>query len=553
MLGNSASRYTALGMIDDVTRQIPLPSRRGPGGDRRVRTRSRIPALTILYHPDCRRVGERVLLNELASGKQVALSRSELGFAAPGENRFRALEDPYLSRRPVVLRHDAKTAQIVVESTGTPTALMINGTLVEGERRLPAEDLERGAVFELGQRIVLILNLMSAAPVDSRSTPELIGDSDGINRVRNEIETVAGLDLPVLLRGETGTGKELVARAIHQASKRHDQTFLGLNMGAITPSLAVSELFGAVKGAFTGAVRSQPGYFQRAHHGTLFLDEIGATPSEVQVMLLRVLETGEVQRVGTQETQVIDVRLISATDANLEEAIDSGRFRGPLLHRLAGYEIRIPPLRDRRDDIGRLLFHFLRRELRTIGEEHCLDFDSPEEPQWLAPSIAARLARYDWPGNVRQLQNVARQLVVASRGSETARVSGPVERVLRAVDAPSTTVANASHLDSDVTPAQGSPTPRFRKPSEVSEEELLQALRANRWELKPTAANLRISRGSLYNLIAKSPRLRKTSDVSESEILECYERCSGNLDQMVDQLEISRSGLQMRMKALDIG
>src|SRR5262249_34932398 len=156
-----------------------------------------------------------------------------------------------------------------------------------------------------------------------------------------------------------GTGKELVARAIHESGRRRGAVCLSVNMGAIPPSLATSELFGAVRGAYTGAVRDHLGYFQRAHGGTLFLDEIGETPPEVQVMLLRVLEPGEVQRVGSPQTQKVDVRLIAATDADLERALHEGRFRAPLLHRLSGYEIYIPPLRERRDDFGRLLFHFL--------------------------------------------------------------------------------------------------------------------------------------------------------------------------------------------------
>ena len=540
-------------MIDDETRQVPIQIRRGPGDERRLRSRARVPALTILYHPISARVGERVLLHELTAGEPVELSRSELGFSAPGESRFGPLDDPYLSRKPAVLSRDS-ASRIRLTTSGTPTQVVVDGVIVDNERCLEEDDLERGVVIELGQRVVLLLNRMSARPIEARPSPELIGDSDAMARVHQEIATVAGLDLPVLLRGETGTGKELVARSVHQASERRDLAFLGLNMGAITPSLAASELFGAVKGAFTGAARSQPGYFHRAHLGTLFLDEIGETSSEVQVMLLRVLESGEIQRVGAQEPQVVDVRLIAATDADLEKEITDGRFREPLLHRLAGYEIMIPPLRDRRDDIGRLLFHFLRQELREIGEESRLDPSPPEAPPWLPLSIVARLARHDWPGNVRQLYNVARQLVVGSRGSETAQVSAPVERVLRTVDAAGVAAARIS-LAEEPDRADSPAEPRnakFRKPAEVTEAELLETLRANKWELKPTASELRISRGSLYNLIGKSPRLRKSSDLSQDEILECREQCAGDLERMVERLEISRSGLQMRMKALGI-
>src|SRR5262249_36055632 len=146
--------------------------------------------------------------------------------------------------------------------------------------------------------------------------------------------------------------------------------FLALNLGALPPSLAAAELFGATRGAFTGAEQARRGYFRRAHGGTLFLDEIGETPQEVQPLLLRGLESGEIQPLGSEERVHADVRIVAATDTDLEQAVATGRFRGPLLHRLGGYAIRLPALRERRDDIGRLLVHFLRCELAALGEEH---------------------------------------------------------------------------------------------------------------------------------------------------------------------------------------
>lgn len=175
-------------------------------------------------------------------------------------------------------------------------------------------------------------------------------------------------------------------------------------------------------------------------------------------------------------------------------------------------------------------------------------------------SIVARLARYHWPGNVRQLRNVARQMVVGSRGADTVQIPAQVERLLRDAEAPPLVGdakavplrATGDSAGDDAAPQPTKAKSSFRKPTDVSEEELLETLKANDWELKPTAAELRISRGSLYNLIARNPRIRKTSDLSREEILECYQLCDGDLDRMVERLEISRSGLQMRMRTLGI-
>jgi two-component system nitrogen regulation response regulator GlnG len=405
-------------------------------------------------------------------------------------------------------------------------------------------DLGRGVVVELSNRIVLLLHLVTDAPPHPPDLFGLIGASEGIARVRAAVRSVADLDVPVLLRGETGTGKELVAQAIHQASRRRGGPFLSVNMGAIPGTLAASELFGATKGAFTGAVRDQPGYFQRAEGGTLFLDEIGEAPPEVQVMLLRVLETGEVQPVGAQATQRANVRLVAATDADLEKAVAEERFRGPLLHRLSGYEIPIPPLRERREDFGRLLFQFLREELRILGQEGRLSRDG--EP-WLPASIAARLARHPWPGNVRQLRNAVRELVIGSRAADTAQVGPQVERMLREVAA-----AVPAPADSPPVPKQRAQPAAYRSPSEVSHEELLEALRAHEWELKAAAESLGISRPALYLLLRKFPGIRTAREISRAEILESRERCGDDVDAMAKELEVSKRGLQQRMKELGL-
>jgi DNA-binding NtrC family response regulator len=539
-----------------LTAELPSWGGLSASGERRQRARSRIPVLTILYHPEVRRVGERALLESLTEGQTVHLSRLEPSFAMPGQADRRPLSDRHLSRSPLLLTPIRGDGAIQLSLGESRTRAFADGAPIYEACVFSPEDVERGVVLELADRIVLLLHTLSSTPMPTPERFGLVGESEGIVRIRHEIRRVADLDVPILLRGETGTGKELVARAIHQASQRRHGACLFVNVAAIPVSLAVSELFGSARGSFTSSVRDQAGYFQRAHGGTLFLDEIGEAPPEVQVLLLRVLETGEVQRVGGLEPQKVDVRLIAATDADLEQAIEEGRFRAPLLHRLAGYEILVPPRRERRDDFGRLFLHFLREELAAIGEEHRLDPPGDDDKPWLPSTVVARLARYRWPGNVRQLHNAVRQLVIASRSFETVQIGPQIERLLRNPEPASP--ASGSGQEPVREPAKVASGVRrrrptiedYRSPSAVSEAEIIEALRSCRWEVKLAATLLGISRPSLYLLIDKSPNIRKASDLTAEQIEEARQECAGDLEAMGMRLEVSRKGLQQRIKQL---
>ncbi len=511
-----------------------------------------VPGLTILHHPDAARVGERAPLPGLASGREELLSRREPAFSQPGSGALRPLGDPYLSRRPIRLLPTAAGGVRVVRGE-SGTAVVADGEPVADELEVPPEPLERGVVLLLSNRVVLLLSWLD--PVGPAGAPDfgLVGESASMIALRREIQRVAGLDVPVLLRGETGTGKELVARALHQSGPRRARPYLAVNMAAVPAALAAAELFGAVRGAYTGADRKRDGYFQRADGGTLFLDEVGETPAEVQALLLRALESGEVQPVG-DEIRRVDVRLIAATDADLEGAVSAGRFRAPLLHRLAGYEIRVPPLRRRRDDFGRLFYTFLRQELAAVGGTDRLA-TLPDGRSWMPAPLVSRLALYDWPGNVRQLRNAVLQIVLAAGDSGERGMWLQAERVLQEG------TLSALPKDSDPTgapPIQTSAPPAkearraYRSPEEVSEEEMLAALRANRWRIQRAAAQLGMSRGSLYDRIEKSTRIRKAADLSREEIRECWQRCEGDLSAMVEILEVSKRGLQRRMSQLGL-
>ncbi len=234
----------------------------------------------------------------------------------------------------------------------------------------------------------------------------IIANSLALQRVVKKVELVADTDVAVLLLGESGTGKELFARALHENSRRRNNGFIPVNCGAISPHLVESELFGHEKGAFTGATYQRKGRFEYANGGTLFLDEIGDMPTETQVKLLRVLEDGEVYRVGSNKPQKVDVRIVSATNRNLEQEIQKGRFREDLFWRLKGILIEIPPLRERTSDIPSLVHHYLKEFAHAYGKAiSTIDRE--------ALSI---LCAYAWPGNVRELRNCVEEMVIVASG-----------------------------------------------------------------------------------------------------------------------------------------
>ncbi len=235
----------------------------------------------------------------------------------------------------------------------------------------------------------------------------IIGRSSAIREVIERIVRVAPTDATVLITGESGTGKELVARALHVGSRRGEEPFVPVNCAAITETLLESELFGHAKGAFTGASRARRGLFEEAHGGTLFIDEIAETTPGFQAKLLRVLQDGELRRVGESTPIQVDVRVIAATNQDLRRAIAERRFREDLFYRLAVVPIRLPPLRERGEDVPLLAAHFLRRFVSRTGVARAL-----------SPDAVARLQQHDWPGNVRELENVIEQAAALAPGEE---------------------------------------------------------------------------------------------------------------------------------------
>ncbi len=302
---------------------------------------------------------------------------------------------------------------------------------------------------------------------------ELIGSSEGLRRVWDSVQMVARTDAAVLIHGETGTGKELIARAIHEESLRKRGPYVKLNCAAMPAGLIESELFGHERGAFTGAVTQTTGRFQQAHGGTLFLDEIGDLPLELQPKLLRVLQEQEFERLGGSRTIRVDVRIVAATNQDLLQMVQERRFRADLFYRLNVFPITVPPLRDRPEDIPLLVRHFMCK--------FAIRMNKPVSQ--ISESVMQSLLHYDWPGNIRELQNVMERAVILSPEEELSLDCGVTRR---------TVTTNSS--------------PENRTLADAQRDHILETLRQSGWVLagrNGAAARLGLPRTTLLYRMRK--------------------------------------------------
>jgi formate hydrogenlyase transcriptional activator len=275
-------------------------------------------------------------------------------------------------------------------------------------------------VAELKRQLELENVYLRSEVAVSGASAALIGDGPGMRGVKQAIAQVAATDSTVLILGETGTGKELIARAIHELSPRREHLLVKVNCAALAPSIITSELFGHEAGAFTGAVKQRVGRFELAHQGSIFLDEIAEVLAETQVLLLRVLQERTIERVGGNEPIAVDVRVIAATNRDLTAAVAEGGFRSDLYYRLNVFPIQVPPLRERQEDVPALVEHFLAKLGRRVNR-HITKVE---------PSTLERLLNYHWPGNVRELENIIERAMIVSDGDalrlDPTWLSGPV-------------------------------------------------------------------------------------------------------------------------------
>lgn len=313
---------------------------------------------------------------------------------------------------------------------------------------------------------------------------EIIGQSPALQRILQELDVVASSELPVLLLGETGVGKELFARQLHRRSGRADKPMIYVNCAALPESLAESELFGHSKGAFSGALSERAGRFDAADGGTLFLDEVGELPLSVQAKLLRVLQNGEIQRLGSDKLQRVNVRLVAATNRDLQQQVKQGEFRADLYHRLSVYPMPIPPLRERSEDLSLLAGHFLEQNRSRLGLRSLR----------LAPTAELALLGYNWPGNIRELEHVISRAAIKAL-SQGAQRSDIVILQPELLDLPQTIKAPLSPAPT-ILPAQG----LKEAVNQYQQQLILQALEQHQQCWSKAARALQLDASNLHKL-----------------------------------------------------
>jgi two-component system, NtrC family, nitrogen regulation response regulator NtrX len=412
----------------------------------------------------------------------------------------------YPEFRPVLTFMDVKMARMdglealtrLREMDPAAVVVMISGhgtieTAVEATRRGAFDFLEKPLDTDrillilrnaLQQRGLLEENARLRGEVESRH--EIVGTSFGVRQVLERVEKVAPTEARVLITGENGTGKELVARAIHRLSSRAEEPFIEVNCAAIPSELIESELFGHMKGSFTGATEDRAGKFELADGGTLFLDEVGDMSLAAQAKVLRALQEGVITRVGGAKSIKVDVRVIAATNKQLPEEIREGRFREDLFHRLNVIPLHVPPLRERREDIPMLVQHFSQRAVR----------EASLAPREIEADAVAMLQRMEWSGNVRELRNTVERLLILASGSSISA---------RDVELLVTGQAAGGGISSELLSAT-----TFAEFKEAAERAfILQKLRAHDWNVSETARVLEMPRSNLYKKIERYELIRE--------------------------------------------
>ncbi|MBC3934753.1 sigma-54-dependent Fis family transcriptional regulator [Undibacterium sp. CY7W] len=481
--------------------------------------------LTIAWHPDSNRVGEQFIVADPQA--ELELSRFSPAFRLAGKEAL-PLGHGGISREALRIQRNGDQG-VLITPPASRMVVEVNGVPVHAAVHITREQLSKGLILGLGRAVLICLHWMQCLP-KMNEMEGVIGVGSSAILLRDQIRQVANTDFPVLLLGETGTGKEIAARGIHQHSQRRHSQMVTVNMAALNESLAAADLFGAARGAYTGAQQARKGLFAEAENATLFLDEIGNTPASIQPMLLRVLETGDYRPLGAPQDLHASARLIAATDQDLY----GENFNQALLRRLESFVIHLPPLRERREDIGILIQHLLRQS-------------KLEYPVTLPTSLISDLLIYDWPGNIRQLSHVLRRILLALQAGQPADfhqlVGASKERSSVASATPSTSLATKS---SETAPAVR------KKLTDLSEDDVLQAMIQHDWYIQGAAQELGISRPSMYKLLEQHSQIRKAEQIPVAELRAVLDATQGVIEQAAHKLKTPAESLRRYARIIAI-
>ncbi|MFZ6819598.1 sigma 54-interacting transcriptional regulator [Undibacterium sp. Ji22W] len=511
--------------------------------------------LTIAWHPDPSRIGEQFVSTTEAG-------TIELGRFTP---TFRAINGDALpvgyggiSRDPLRIVRDDQDG-VTIYPPNSRMVVEINGAEVRDPSFFSPEQIDVGVIIALGRAVFVCVHWMRCLPKHN-PVDGFIGVGSNAIFTRDLIRLAATNDNTVLLLGETGTGKEVAAQAIHNLSKRSSSKMVSVNMAALNESLAAADLFGASKGAYTGAQNSREGYFSEAQNSTLFLDEIGNTPLTVQPMLLRVLENGEYRPLGATRDARSTARMITATDQDLYHT----NFNHALVRRLESFIIRIPPLRARREDIGLLIYHLAQRN--DVAQVNLA---------LIPPSLISDMLNFEWPGNIRQLSNVLKRTLLSLQLGEYPLLANMVETPTITVTASAdlrkvstnTNLAPSSLKTAELTAKSATnelikrvsdsandgpvaaPVER-KKLRDLSEQDVIDAMHRHDWTIQYAADDLGISRPSMYKLIDANTQIRRVEQIPAEEIRAHLSAVNNDVEQCAARLKTPSEALRRHLKGL---
>lgn len=490
--------------------------------------------MTIAWHPDHGRIGEQFIGTTDAG--LIEVSRFIPSFKTPTGEAL-PLGHSGISRDPIRIVRDLSDG-ITICPPNSRMVVEINGEEVKAPTFLSATQIEAGTIVGLGRAVYICLHWMRCLPKDN-PVEGFVGVGAHAIQTRDLIRLAAGNEHVVLLLGETGTGKEVAAQGIHKLSKRAGLKMISVNMAALNESLAAADLFGATRGAYTGAQTSRDGFFGEAQNSTLFLDEIGNTPAVVQPMLLRVLESGEYRPLGASRDARSTARLITATDQDLYDE----NFNHALLRRLESFIIRIAPLRARREDIGLLILNMLKDKTTAAID-----------PGKLPASLISEILNYEWPGNVRQLHHVLSRAALSLQMGEQPKLADYVER-------PKMTVTDSAALrqirttvkDFDATVTTRAPgQPERKKLKDLTEQDVIDAMEQHGWTIQYAADALGISRPSMYKLIENNSQIRRVEQIPPEEIRTQLNATDASIEQCASRLKTPSEALRRHLKGLGL-